>query len=308
LAMSLSGGQRLRPSDIRRERKELLLCAEKGNKADIHTYSSGHLGPYSFNPKSAHCRREKPVWNKSKNTRPTSISHRQERRTQEDNVEEMVDALYNFTMATTLQEPEVSSSTGSPSSPPSVDSYRMREDLDATELFLVKPSGLKPGQHAPAVEVDQGRYWFTRSYLAGLTCSDQLMLWKQFDRRVVRKQDLITRNCLSGTEAAQRHQRKLQQELGKVPACRGPSTERLAVFSDVFSDVCDGSPAFGSILREIKMEYDLYLNSVISSQSPLQHTAAPPGALSGTEELEEAERQVSTLEEKVRRALEENDR
>ncbi|XP_036429296.1 uncharacterized protein C6orf118-like [Colossoma macropomum] len=310
--MSVSGGQRLRPSDIRRERKELLLCVERGNKADIHTYSSGHLGPYSFNPRPVYCRRDKPIWEKSKHSesKHSGLSRLQESRAQEDSVKEMVDALYNFTMATTLQEPDVRSSTGSPSSPPRVDPYRTRENLDTTELFLVKPSSLKPGPCAPTVEVDQGRYWFTRSYLAGLTCSDQLLLWKRFDRQVVRKQDLITRNCLSGIEAAQRHQRKLQQELRKVPACRGPCLERLAVFSDVFGDVCDGSPAFGSVLGEIKMEYDLYLNSVVSSQSTFQLTAAflPSGVVSGSGELEEAEQQVSSLEEKARRALEENDR
>ncbi|KAL7890331.1 hypothetical protein AOLI_G00025890 [Acnodon oligacanthus] len=312
LAMSVSDGRRLRPLDIRRERKELLLCVERGNKADIHTYSSGHLGPYSFNPRPVHCRRDKPIWEKSKHSasKHSGLSRLPGSRAQEGSVEEMVDALYNFTMAPTLQEPDVRSSTGSLSSPPGVNPYRMRENLDTTELFLVKPSSLKPGPRAPTVQVDQGRYWFTRSYLAGLTCSDQLLLWKRFDRQVVRKQDLISRNCLSGTEAAQRHQRKLQQELRKVPACRGPCTERLAVLSDVFGDVCDGSPAFGSILREIKMEYDLYLNSVVSSQSTFQHTAAflHSGVFPGSGALEEAEQQVSSLEEKARRALEENDR
>ncbi|XP_072532947.1 uncharacterized protein [Salminus brasiliensis] len=262
--MSVSGGQMQRRSDIQLERKEMLLCVERGNKADIHAYTSGHLGPHSFSPRPVHRRQGKPIWEKSRYpSKYAEPSHRQESREMEAKVEEMIDALYNFTMATTLQAPDVLSS---PLWTTSVDPYKEREIVDTTELLL--------------------------------------------DRQVVRKEDLISRNCLSGRAAAERHKRKLQQELSKVPACRGPCRERLAVFSDVFSDVCDGSPAFGSILREIKTEYDLYLNSVMSSWSPLQDMSAfmPTETSSETAQLEEEAQRVSLLEEEARRALEENER
>lgn len=43
------------------------------------------------------------------------------------------------------------------------------------------------------------------------------------------------------------------QELEKLSAQSCPSRDRLVVFSDVFDDVCEGSPVFGRILREIKV-------------------------------------------------------
>lgn len=210
--MSISGGQRLRRSDVRRERKELLLSVERGNKADIQTYSSGHLGPRGLIPMPVHCQRDKPIWRGSvySEFKLSGPSRLQESQVMETNVEEMIDTMSNFTMATTLQEPEEPSSTGSPGTPSwptSVDPYKTREVLETTELFLVKPC--KQRACAPAEEVDQGRYWCTHPYLAGLTYSDQLQQWKLFDRQVVKKQDLMTRNSLR--EAAQRHEHKLQQ-------------------------------------------------------------------------------------------------
>lgn len=38
-----------------------------------------------------------------------------------------------------------------------------------------------------------------------------------------------------------------------VSAELAPNRYRLMVFSDVFDDVCDSSPVFGGILREIKV-------------------------------------------------------
>lgn len=43
------------------------------------------------------------------------------------------------------------------------------------------------------------------------------------------------------------------QKLEKLSAQSCPSRDRLVVFSDVFDDVCEGSPVFGRILREIKV-------------------------------------------------------
>lgn len=45
----------------------------------------------------------------------------------------------------------------------------------------------------------------------------------------------------------------LTQGLKKLSGLSWPSRDRLAVFSDVFDDVCEGSPVFGRILREIKV-------------------------------------------------------
>ncbi|XP_066536110.1 uncharacterized protein C6orf118-like [Hoplias malabaricus] len=310
--MSVSGREKPRLSDFLRERKDLLLCAETGNKMDIHTYSAGHLGPYSFNHKPVQSEYHRPIWEKSVylKSKSSGLSPLQESRDIEVNVEEMKDALLSFTMSTTLQNVHSGTGCTSITALPRVVDPHKKKVLETTELFLMKPSSLKQGSGSSTTEVDQGRYWFTQSYQAGLTCSDQLRLWKQFDRQVVRKQDLVIQNCLSGRGAAEPHQRKLLEELRKVPVCGGPCRERLSIFSDVFSDICDSSSAFGSILREIKTEYDLYLGSVITSHSPFTNSAAslPLGSFSKTAELEEAARQVSSLEEGARRALEENDR
>ncbi|KAM3605992.1 uncharacterized protein V6R79_008714 [Siganus canaliculatus] len=49
------------------------------------------------------------------------------------------------------------------------------------------------------------------------------------------------------------HERKLRKELKKLSVQSWPSRDRLVVFSDVFDDVCEDSPVFGRILREIKV-------------------------------------------------------
>uniref|UniRef100_A0A3Q2SWK6 Translin-associated factor X-interacting protein 1 N-terminal domain-containing protein n=1 Tax=Fundulus heteroclitus TaxID=8078 RepID=A0A3Q2SWK6_FUNHE len=103
----------------------------------------------------------------------------------------------------------------------------------------------------------------------------------------------------------------LTQELKKLSALSWPSRDRLAVFSDVFDDVCEGSPVFGRILREIKTEYDLYISVLMDSHSSQDHVASvkDTGEITRSDkEVEEAGNEVRSLEEKARRAAEENER
>ncbi|MCI4376774.1 hypothetical protein PGIGA_G00192290 [Pangasianodon gigas] len=299
LAMSVSGSQTPKRSDNQRELKELLRSVEKAHKADIQTYSSGHLGPNRLTHKPLDCRPRKPLWNKPK-CKDMGPSRVQERSKMEASVEETIHALHSFTIATTRQKPRIQERPESPSG--ELLTTDLRGVLDRTELAKLR----KAKQESCAVSdtVEQDSCLFTHSHEAGLT-------WRQrFDTQVLRTKDLTTRKCLSGREAAKRHERKLQQALRKLPASGGPCRERLTVFSDVFDDVCHGSPAFGSVLREIKTEYDLYMKSLLSSQSPLQDKSActPFGVSTETTELKEAAKQVLLLEKEARRALEENDR
>ncbi|XP_020565373.1 uncharacterized protein C6orf118 homolog [Oryzias latipes] len=125
-----------------------------------------------------------------------------------------------------------------------------------------------------------------------------------FDRRPLAQQNIWAGGKL--------HESKLIKKLKSVQSW--PSRDRLSVCGDVFDDVCEGLPLFGRILREIKTEYDLYVNHLMASQSP-QHNM-PMNALVEDigrskvreKELEEAEKEVCRLEQQATRSLEENKR
>ncbi|XP_043993145.1 uncharacterized protein C6orf118-like isoform X2 [Gambusia affinis] len=102
--------------------------------------------------------------------------------------------------------------------------------------------------------------------------------------------------------------------LKKLSGLSWPSRDRLAVFSDVFDDVCEGSPVFGRILREIKTEYDLYISHLMDIHSSQDYAPLQPfaininGILVSDEEMEGAEKGVCILEEEAKSALGENKR
>ncbi|XP_038136031.1 uncharacterized protein C6orf118-like [Cyprinodon tularosa] len=118
-------------------------------------------------------------------------------------------------------------------------------------------------------------------------------------------------NVREGDEVAELYERKLQELKTKLSAPSWPSRDRLAVFSDVFDDVCEGLPVFGRILREIKTEYDLYINHLMDSQSSkgnMVRIAADEvkqfGEIAISDKaMDEAEKKVCRIEEKTRRAL-----
>ncbi|XP_063348297.1 uncharacterized protein C6orf118-like [Pelmatolapia mariae] len=142
-----------------------------------------------------------------------------------------------------------------------------------------------------------------RSDQDSLNNQDQQEKKKCFGWQVMAKPDLW-----AGKNVAEMHARKLQEGLIKLSAQSWPSRDRLAVFSDVFDDVCEDSPVFGRILREIKTEYDLYVNHLMSLQSS-PRSLSPNTSLKVSEtELDDAEKEVCRLEHEARRALEENKR
>lgn len=201
--MSVSGSQTQRRSDMQSKLKQLLHSVEKAHKADIQTYSSGHLAPNSLTHKPLYCRPLKPNWNKPKR-KDVGLSQLQKRSKMEANVEETTDALHSFTIAPKLQDP------GIQKRPESSTSTDLRGDLGMAEL-----ANLRKAKQVPSCTesdtVEQDSRWFTHSHEAGLTWRDRLCQRQRFDTQVLKTKDLTTRKCLSGREAAKRHERKLQQ-------------------------------------------------------------------------------------------------
>ncbi|XP_027861914.1 uncharacterized protein C6orf118 isoform X3 [Xiphophorus couchianus] len=113
---------------------------------------------------------------------------------------------------------------------------------------------------------------------------------------------------------AKMYKRKLRKGLKKLSGLSWPSRDRLAVFSDVFDDVCEGSPVFGRILREIKTEYDLYISHLMDTHSSQDNVPLEPfvndidDIIVSDNELEGAEKGVCSLEEEAKSALGENKR
>ncbi|XP_047667922.1 uncharacterized protein C6orf118 isoform X3 [Tachysurus fulvidraco] len=280
--MSVSGSQTLRRSDMQRQLKEVLNSLEKAHKADIQTYISGHLGPNKLVHRSLNCRPCKTTMSKPK-CKDVGLSRVRERSQTEANVEETSDALHSLTIGTMLHIPRIQERPECPS-----------EELltgvqDMTELAKLRKAIQENGcTVSDTMEQDSRR--FTHTHKAGLALSDRQHRRLHTDMRVLRIKAVTTRKCLSGIEAAKRHERRLQQALRKLPASGGPCRKRLAVFSDVFDDVCDGSPAFGSVLREIKSASTSF------------------GVSTEATELKKVVSRVLSLEQEARRALEENHR
>ncbi|KAF7710913.1 uncharacterized protein C6orf118-like isoform X2 [Silurus meridionalis] len=283
--MSASSNQTRRHSAMQRKLKELLRFVDK---ADIQTDSSSHQGLNSLTHKPLYSRPLKPIQNEPqcKDTEPTHKA----------DGEKVTDGLQSCTIDT--NKPRI----------------QKREELVTTNLTggldrpeLGKMRKAKQDGCTESQTKKQDNSWFTHTNKAGVTRSDRLHQGRCIDKR---PKDLINRKCLSWREAAKRHESKLQQALRKLPAREGPCRERLGVFSDVFDDVCNGSRAFGDILREIKKEYDLFVASLLTSQSLLQDKSADLPVEASTEglELKEAASQMFLLEQEAKRVLEENDR
>lgn len=206
LAMSVSGSQTPRHSDMQRELKELLHSMEKAHKADIQTYISGHLGPNILTHNPLYCRPCKPIWNKPKR-KDTGPSHVQERSKMEAKVEEATDALHSFSINTRLQELRIEEMPESISG--ELLSIDLRGVLDMTQLAKLRKA--KQERCAVSSMVEQDSCLFSLSHEDGLTWSDRLRRRQRFDTQVLGTKDLTTRKCLSGREAAKQHEHRLQQ-------------------------------------------------------------------------------------------------
>ncbi|XP_035809411.1 uncharacterized protein C6orf118 isoform X2 [Amphiprion ocellaris] len=292
-------------SDIHR----LLLAAEAGQKADILCYSSGHLGPRSLD--QPHRETKQFFWRSLEET-PLTLQQKQikilpgvKKREKKQPLSEVTAVESGLLRSRQYQAAECSSHAD------------RREDIKPPEILYpsLEPSPIQlraRSQKKSSSESDpEQNHLFCSSHLdkEGLNKKDQLEMKQQFRKQVLPKQDLW-----AGTDVAEMHERKLQKELSKLSAQSRPSRERLAVFSDVFDDVCEGSPVFGRILREIKTDYDLYANHLMALHSSPDNMwlntslkDLGKGKL-GKMELNDAENEVCRLEGEARRSQEENKR
>ncbi|KAJ8359835.1 hypothetical protein SKAU_G00163600 [Synaphobranchus kaupii] len=253
-------------SDSRRELHALLLRVEEAHRADIFTYSSGHLNPNRLSQKAPIDTAKEPKWTGS--FAPAKV------------------AVTAASVTADSPHPE----KGAETSPPHI-----------------------AGSHSDTFA----------KYRQVYGNRDQRRTRREFERSVLKIQDLREPKGLGWSQAAGKQERRLEQVLKKLCAESRLGRERLHIFSGIFGDVCNGSQVFGQILREIKTEYDLYLNSVLSSHSNPQNTAQmvpfrcrpnqshrlfplTPGATSPGD-LNEARDEVLRLGYDARKALVDND-
>ncbi|XP_037638529.1 uncharacterized protein C6orf118-like [Sebastes umbrosus] len=266
-------------SDIHR----LLQAAEAGQRADIETYSSGHLGPRSLNQSQPHEETKQSFWGMPQSLEDTTnpLTPRQTR----------------------IRESEVSRSRSRQDQAADCSSYADEPEGMSLPKIVNQSSNSLPAQprafaqkKSDSPSDPEGKQYSDQK---GLNTEGQLKMKQRFGRQII-------------VDVAEMHERKLQKELRRLSAQSWPSRDRLAVFSDVFDDVCEGSPVFGRILREIKTDYDLYVNHLMASQ-PLLHDVSLDTSLKdlGSSkvkqmELEDAVKEVFRLEQEARRAQEEN--
>ncbi|XP_034464856.1 uncharacterized protein C6orf118-like [Hippoglossus hippoglossus] len=290
----------------------LLQAAEAAQRADTLTFCSGHLGPRSLN--RPHMDTKQPFWRMSQSQgetpKPLTVQRRQIKTLTDVRDKELRESPSEFTASTALVESEVLDSRQDQATGRSSHAGG-REDGSVPKMVHCSsnsvPSKLRASSQKKAdSSSDPEKSHFNHGELNN---KDHLKTKQRFGREFIAKQELW-----AGRNVVEMHERKLQKELKKLSVQSWPSRDRLAVFSDVFDDVCESSPVFGRILREIKTDYDLYVNHMMDSQSApcdklLNISLEDLGRCKEMEvELDEAEKEVCRLEQEARRALQENKR
>ncbi|XP_008320498.1 uncharacterized protein C6orf118 isoform X3 [Cynoglossus semilaevis] len=298
---------RSKPESFRSDVHKLLQAAEAGQKADILTYLSGHLGPRTLNKSQSYVDTKQSLWTNSQRQGATA-NHQTVRLKQTKTLTHTESRCAEFTSRTV--------SVSRPVQAPDPSSHADRRQ-DISLPYIIRHSSGNVSVQMNAISQKkpnslsnpEGKQQFDSSVSdqKGMNNEDQLKTKQWFGRQHVAKQKLW-----AGINVAEMLERKLQKGLKKLSAQSWPSTDRLAVFSDVFDDVCEHSPVFGRILREIKTDYDLYIHRLTAPQSP-----APDGMLEASleefgdstvtsVELKNAEKEIFRLELEASRALKEN--
>lgn len=265
-AMSRNSKRQLFGSDVRRK----LPAAEAAQKADILTFSSGHLGPRNLNPPpkdakprfwDASRRKEKSLKEgqgqtqgcvrKKENTSGAAFAECEGLRSKQDKARDC--SSHAGTRADTSPTEAVYCSLN-PLSQPLKDASQKesgRSSVQANLLFFLKDSNHETLDTEGQLEVKLKNVKegvkvaevFERK-LQNVKTVTQHDIWKLGSD--THFYFLMLFVCVSVCCC-------LTQELKKLSALSWPSRDRLAVFSDVFDDVCEAWPVFGRILREIKV-------------------------------------------------------
>ncbi|XP_069000218.1 uncharacterized protein C6orf118-like [Embiotoca jacksoni] len=300
------------PGSFRSDIRRLLLAAEAGQKADILTYSSGHLGPRSLNQSRSHRESQQVFWRMSQNQEDTPnfqiLQKRQTKEAADVEKTETKESPSELTSGSALEEFGVLGLRQGQTTDHALHAdIREYICLPRIKPLLVQPKACSQKKSNSSSD-PEGKHPFFSSQ------SDQEGLNNEGKKQRFGRHVIVKHHLCAGINVAEIHERKLQKELNKLSAQSWPSRDRLAVFSDVFDDVCEGSPVFGRILREIKTDYDLYINHLMASQSLLENmflNVLPTDLDNGKVRkmgLNDAEKEVCRLEQEARQALEENKR
>lgn len=197
-------------SDIHR----LLLAAEAGQKADILSYYSGHLGPRSLNQSQPDREKKQSFWRMSQRQEETPLTLQQTWTKALTYVKkkEMKESPPEFSTGTALVESEVSRSEQDPATDRS--SHADREAISLPKIVYCSPNSLPvqprifSRKKSNSLSDLEGKQQFCSSHSdqEGLNNEGQLQTKQRFGRQVRAKQDLW-----AGINVAEMHERKLQK-------------------------------------------------------------------------------------------------
>ncbi|XP_071485136.1 uncharacterized protein C6orf118-like [Diadema antillarum] len=169
-----------------------------------------------------------------------------------------------------------------------------------------------------SISGDLNKQLFVQSHLAGITKRDQFNRFLDFQRHVLRRDEMYEKGVLTGRKAVEHLERKLYeklQDLSVETRFSAPNFHRLQIYSDIWDELIEETPTFSTILKKIKNEFDLYMGSLLDSQPHRQSevlsqqvrglTASGvvlPGELAIGQDV------VKRMEQDTKNVLEENDR
>ncbi|XP_053565138.1 uncharacterized protein C6orf118 homolog [Bombina bombina] len=317
--------------------KKLLDGIETANKNEAKDYTSGHLNYKNlFKPQQVS---ERTFWKSVTKQNSLAPNHHQEHIFQsitDRKVMKMKDALADFTLKThlTLTTPAKSSIHFSPllkspmtpiNTPCAVSLHEIRshetfmekqelekcmeslasEEIDLSQLKLLKVKREKNQTY------QSDEYHFVPSYLTGLTKKDQFVIFSQFSKEYLKKEDL-EKDFLKKSSIGH-YERQLTKELLKIGHVTPPHVNRLQIFCEAFEDICNNSTIFGNILQHIKSAYESYIEHLLDARPSTQYEVfrSGSGGISKRavkkEDVEAAVMTVRLLIQEAKGALNENE-
>ncbi|ELU18221.1 hypothetical protein CAPTEDRAFT_221744 [Capitella teleta] len=323
------------------------------HRNDIHSYSSGHLNEANlYNPTKVTSK--KPTWKKSTSCGPPKHQKSVLPGRQTAVTPGLEDTIMDFSFGTARAPLKVLHiPRGQPSSSASssldvrdlqdnedVSMYSKMNDgvlieevklsdtmLTRAENYLTKGWVKEDFRHQKKVKpmslgmmkdenlVGMTKHHFLPNYLENVTKRDQYQKMKNFESKILRKQDATEQKVLSGLKAVQHLESKLKQDLDNLPYDGyGPNFHRLQLYSNTFDALIADSITFGYILKTIKKEYDLYVSSLLDSQRDKhrllynQVEELYSNGASNSEALDREIKRVNALQAEARDKLAENDR
>lgn len=234
----MSSSCKSKPGCFRSDVRRLLLAAEAGQKADILTYSSGHLGPRSLNQNQPH-RDTKQVIGRLSESQEENPNHltppqRQTRTLTYVKKKTLKESPSQFIAGTVLEESgsRRAQATDRLSYANSRQNFSLPKIVhSSSNSLLIHPQALSHKKsNFPSSPKQKKQLYSSRSDQEGLNNEDQLKTKQRRGRQFVAKQDLRV-----GTNAVEVHERKLQK-VRRVTKHRATSFA-FALFNDANSEM-----------------------------------------------------------------------